>query len=82
MARAKTPRAVSKTNGNSTTPAEITKSSAVNPDSAANQSLLEEQIRFRAYQLFEQRGKTHGHAHEDWLRAEAELRAQRGNRTA
>ncbi|HVZ16682.1 MAG TPA: DUF2934 domain-containing protein [Terriglobales bacterium] len=33
----------------------------------------EEAIRIRAYQLFEQRGRTHGHDVEDWFRAEAEI---------
>lgn len=32
----------------------------------------EEQIRTRAYQLYEQRGKLEGHDMEDWLQAEAE----------
>jgi len=35
----------------------------------------EEQIRLRAYQLYEQRGCEHGHDVEDWLMAERELRA-------
>lgn len=34
---------------------------------------LEDRIRFRAYQLYEQRGRRHGHALEDWLEAENEL---------
>lgn len=34
---------------------------------------LEEKIRLRAYQLYEQRGRRHGHALEDWLQAQAEL---------
>jgi len=33
----------------------------------------EEQIRQRAYQLYEQRGCEHGHDVEDWLMAEREL---------
>lgn len=33
----------------------------------------EDAIRFRAYQLFEQRGRTHGFDIEDWLRAESEV---------
>lgn len=36
-----------------------------------------EAIRFRAYQLFEQRGGNHGFDIEDWLRAEGEI-ASRG----
>lgn len=37
------------------------------------QPMLENAIRQRAYELYEQRGKTHGHAVDDWLTAEAEL---------
>jgi hypothetical protein len=33
----------------------------------------EERIRLRAYELYEQRGKGHGHDVEDWVRAESEL---------
>jgi Protein of unknown function (DUF2934) len=40
------------------------------PQSQVN---LEELIRFRAYQLYEQRGGNHGYDLEDWLRAEHEL---------
>jgi Protein of unknown function (DUF2934) len=35
---------------------------------------LEAEIRFRAYQLYIQRGGTHGADLEDWLRAETEVR--------
>jgi hypothetical protein len=34
---------------------------------------LEEQIRCRAYELYEQRGRADGYELEDWLRAEAEV---------
>ena len=34
---------------------------------------LEEQIRVRAYQLYEERGYTPGHEKEDWLVAEREI---------
>lgn len=37
---------------------------------------LEEQIRKRAYELFEARGSEEGHELEDWLRAEEEIRAR------
>lgn len=37
---------------------------------------LEEQIRRRAYELYEQRGREHGHDLEDWLRARAEISGQ------
>ena len=35
---------------------------------------IQEQIRVRAYELFEQRGRDAGYEHEDWVRAEAEIR--------
>ncbi len=38
--------------------------------------VLEEMIRVRAYQLYAERGFKDGHAQEDWLRAEAEVRNQ------
>ena len=34
---------------------------------------LEYQIRLRAYELYEARGKKDGHQVEDWLRAEEEI---------
>lgn len=36
----------------------------------------EEEIRRRAYLLYEQRGREDGHDIDDWLHAEAELTAQ------
>jgi hypothetical protein len=38
---------------------------------------LQEQVRARAYQLFEERGGEHGHDVEDWLQAEAEFLSKR-----
>ncbi len=40
-------------------------------------ALLEQQIRQRAHQLYEARGRQSGHEVEDWLTAEAEIRAVR-----
>jgi len=37
---------------------------------------LEEEIRRRAYEIFAERGHTPGNEHEDWLRAEREVRAR------
>lgn len=37
---------------------------------------LEDQIRRRAYELYEERGRTPGLENEDWLRAEHEIRAR------
>jgi len=34
---------------------------------------VEEAIRVRAYQIFEQRGRVHGYDVEDWFRAAAEI---------
>ena len=39
----------------------------------ASTSQIQEEIRERAYQLYEQRGKIEGRDLEDWLEAEAEL---------
>ena len=41
----------------------------------ANHEIVE-QIRIRAYELFEQRGRHEGHHHEDWVRAEVEILAK------
>jgi hypothetical protein len=43
---------------------------------------LLEQIRLRAYELFEQRGRTEGHELEDWVQAEAEVTQQRAKTKA
>lgn len=37
---------------------------------------LQEEIRLRAHELYEARGREDGHAEEDWLQAEAEVLAQ------
>jgi hypothetical protein len=44
------------------------------PKSNPPDPMLEQAIRQRAYELYVQRGKTHGHAIDDWLEAEGELR--------
>ncbi len=41
--------------------------------------LMEEYIRLRAYQLFEERGCQHGHDVDDWLEAEAEILGKRSS---
>jgi len=43
---------------------------------------LEQQIRVRAYELYEQRGKTQRPAEEDWLQAEAEILSAQKKATA
>ena len=37
---------------------------------------LEHQIRLRAYELYEARGRKDGHALDDWLRAKEEIRGK------
>ena len=41
-----------------------------------------EQIRRRAYELFEQRGRQDGFHEQDWLQAESEILSRRTSRTA
>jgi len=41
-----------------------------------------EQIRCRAYKLYEERGRRDGHQLEDWLRAEAEIIGRRARAAA
>ena len=38
--------------------------------------MIQEEIRIRAYELFEQRGRLEGFHYEDWARAEAEVLAK------
>ena len=42
----------------------------------------ENEIRARAYELFQERGGEHGHDAEDWLRAEREIQGSRMHRKA
>lgn len=43
---------------------------------------LEAAIRNRAYEIYEERGRTDGLAQEDWVRAEREILSQQGKRSA
>ena len=36
---------------------------------------LQEQVRLRAYEIYEKRGREDGHALEDWLQAQSEILA-------
>ena len=49
-----------------------TKRSATSGMTAAD-AAHEDQIRYRAYQLYEEHGREDGHDVEDWLQAEAEI---------
>jgi hypothetical protein len=37
---------------------------------------LQEQVRGRAYELYEQRGREEGHELDDWLQAESEIESE------
>ena len=43
------------------------------PTSTTTEQKLEEQIRSRAYELYEARGREDGHDLEDWLQAEIDI---------
>jgi len=43
---------------------------------------IEQQIQQRAYDLYEQRGRTDGHDLDDWLQAECEIKGTQVNATA
>jgi hypothetical protein len=49
---------------------------------AAVAAVHEEEVRRRAYEIYEARGRQDGGAVEDWIRAEQELLGQNGRRTA
>lgn len=49
---------------------------------AAVAAVHEEEVRRRAYEIYEERGRQDGGEVEDWIRAEQELRTQNGRRTA
>lgn len=60
--------------------------SSVNPDPTnggmKTNGNMEAAIRARAYQIYEERGRTDGRAQEDWVRAEREILSQHSKRTA
>jgi Protein of unknown function (DUF2934) len=43
---------------------------------------LEHQIRMRAHELYEERGREDGHEEEDWFRAEAEIMQKKARTVA
>lgn len=74
MATAKRPRNTTSTKKKTTKPAENVEVAKITTQAVDIQDV----IRTRAYQFFEERGYTHGHDFEDWLRAETEVRARFG----
>ncbi len=81
------PKASNGKNGSSTKAARVKKTIssaetskrpvAVAPAPLKGDGDLEEQIRQRAYELYEQEGRQEGRDQEYWLRAEAEVRGRR-----
>ena len=51
----------------------------IRPSTQSNESCndLQEQIRLRAYELYEQRGREDGRDLDDWLQAESEVSQQK-----
>jgi hypothetical protein len=43
---------------------------------------IDQRIRQRAYELYEQRGRTDGHELDDWLQAECEVKGKQANAAA
>jgi DUF2934 family protein len=65
-------------------PARPTATRRQTPDRAVMKSApeLEEQIRRRAYELYEQRGREDGHELDDWLQAESEITQKKAKTVA
>ena len=71
MPRAKNPSTPKPKTARSKAPA------STNGNGHAAKPDLETEIRVRAYQIYEERGYTAGDEHQDWLRAEQEVKAKR-----
>jgi hypothetical protein len=52
------------------------------PIATVKPARIEEEIRNRAYELFEARGREEGHELEDWLRAEEEITGRKSGAAA
>lgn len=78
MAKPGDTRPLSNTNPPAKRPVAIMKAKG-SPEEMAR---MEEEIRRRAYQLYEERGGQHGFDQDDWLRAETEVRTRYAVRSA
>ena len=81
MPRAKTPRSngkkqVATDSGAAAMMAEVNASPEARKHTPPIPINVEEEIRRRAYELYEQRGCTPGHEHDDWFVAEREVLAR------
>ena len=54
-------------------PKNVTSNVATMPSMMPDPIPPQERIRERAYELYESRGREHGHDEQDWLRAEQEI---------
>ena len=66
-------------------PDEIEKKPSTPAPKSGESSVLipsEQQIQQRAYELYEQRGRTDGHELDDWLQAEREIKGTQANAAA
>ena len=75
MPVARKPRATKKASGNGATQPEMTQSSS-KPVSSVFNGDFEEQVRRRAYEIYESQGRPHGRDQEHWQQAEAEVRGR------
>ena len=73
MAKPRTPRSNSKKSGNGNSTSAATAALAVELKKNVVPINLEEEIRRRAYEIYEERGGISGDEHGDWLRAEREV---------
>ncbi len=77
MARAKTPRNGNPSSKPSSSTSEATSFVRKNGGSDAPTAIdLDSQIRQRAYEIYEERGRIPGHEEEDWIQAEREVHAR------
>lgn len=79
MPRAKTPRTTTSSNKQVIPMPEASSVTAIRKNGASATPTpidLEAQIRQRAYELYEERGRTPGQETEDWFRAEREVLAR------
>ncbi len=79
MPRAKSPR-----NGEAQTKKITPITEGLTPElkKASSTMTLEDEIRLRAYELYEERGRTPGFEHQDWVRAEHEVLSRRSQQSA
>ncbi len=69
-------------NGNSTTKRAAKAMAAPSNLAVMPPVNLDEEIRKRAYEIYQERGGNHGLDQDDWYRAEQEVRARFGRRSA